>query len=93
MLKTIIAVLSLSPIWEWLTLSEKKNAVKYVIRENRKMVQYQICLDRKCSFAKTENHGSFKEEQIMGIRELSAPCHLPADGPLGTAWRLRGRQR
>jgi hypothetical protein len=35
MLKKVIAILALSPLWQWLTLSEKKDAVRYVIRENQ----------------------------------------------------------
>jgi hypothetical protein len=31
MLKTVIEVLSLSPLWQWLSLSQKKDAVRYVI--------------------------------------------------------------
>lgn len=48
MLKTVIEILSLSPLWQWLSLSQKKDAVRYVIARST-IIAAESKHDRKIS--------------------------------------------
>jgi hypothetical protein len=77
MLKTVIEVLSLSPLWQWLSLSQKKDAVRYVIarsaitaaeaRHGRKISSEEAIIDNK--FKKTQS--SKNPGVIQKLKQIS----------------------